>query len=343
MDSNVDNLSEGRPYDFPEVTIEAGSIQAHSARLKPVSYVCSGWANSRPVEMLLDSGCPVSILDITKYLSLPEDRKPELLSHPGGAACTPDNPARLTYSGLGGVSRPSMGCGVFDIELEGFATKHWVWVVDMEGLPRGAILGIDFIMDYDVLIHLSKCKVQVQGIDIPLHESTWTGEEAPVRCRETTVVKPNSAAVIPIALGGHFGTNSPAYMVKPMFDMLDKTGLLLGHCVVSPDEHGASRLAVTNTTNEDVHITKNQLLALAFEIESVAPLKAEKEQEEFEREFPMYAEHRKAFKPGPGVIPMAHIQGFPEESCGWPGSQVTSGTKKGGSDPILRSGESEFA
>ncbi len=117
MDVKPDD-SKGRPFDFDEVTIQAGSIQAQTGNtIQPVSYVCSGTVNGNHLEMLLDSGCPASIIDITQYYALPAGQRPELLSHPSGYPCTESNPARLTYTGLGGASRPSLGCGVFDIGI----------------------------------------------------------------------------------------------------------------------------------------------------------------------------------------------------------------------------------
>ncbi len=63
-----DDEASERPYDFQEVTIYPGSVHAQTSKgIRAVSYVCSGVVNGNPVEMLLDSGCPASILDITQY------------------------------------------------------------------------------------------------------------------------------------------------------------------------------------------------------------------------------------------------------------------------------------
>ncbi len=315
MDVNVDD-SMGRPLDFEDITVHAGSIQAHHGpSIQPVPYVCSGAINGNPIELLLDSGCPASIIDVTQYYALPPGQRPDLLSSPYGSPCTSENPARLTYTGLGGASKPSLGCGVFDISIEGVNARQWLWVVDMEGLPRGAILGVDFQEAYDVMIQMAQKRAWVQGVEVPLHASTWDGGEVPVRCYASTVVQPDSAALITVSLGGRRMVAGADYLVKPLFDLLDKTGLLLAHCVVNPDGQGMARLAVTNTTGEDLYVAKNQLLAIAMETESVATLHSNTD---YARDFPELDDLRDVpldtVPSVPDVVPVANVQTTPVAS-----------------------------
>jgi len=329
--------TEERPFE--ECTIEVAYIHAHEeasdTQLAP--FVHTGSVGGVPVDMLFDTGAPASLIDLTVYYRIPAEERPHLQAAPDQAGSL-GRPSKLKYTGLGGTSTFAQGCGVFDLVLAGNAVRHWMWVVDMAGLSRGLILGLDFQVALDVRMEPAHKRATLNGKRIPLHRRTTDKENHPVRVLEAFSLPAGSSKNVLVELQGDEVSTKLNYMVKPLQDMLSDVGLLMAHCVVHPEKGDAwggkrrvARVAVLNVAEETCWIEKDQLLGTACEVLNVDPLhgsgikkpddrnnseSSDDYEKRMRRDFP-------ALKPfiSKGEsrdVEMAYIQGYVDTTPAWP-------------------------
>jgi len=324
------------------VTIEVAAINAHQntadALLTP--FVHTGSIAGLPVDMLFDTGAPASLIDVTIYYKIPADSRPLLQAAPDSAG-PGGRPCRLRYTGLGGASTYAAGCAVFTMEIGGQTTRHWLWVVDMQGLGRGLILGLDFQVALDVSLEPAKRRAMMGGRAIPLHRRTTKDEDHPVRSLYATRLPAGSSQLVTVEIQGNDVYPFTGYTVRPVQEIMQDLGLVMAHCVVCAGvadhqltHNRVATVALVNPGERDVWLKNGQLLGIASEVVKVEPLRSscgeestsgsspdtsdaeEQEMLKLSRDFPSM----KAFQrwDAPKTVKMGAIMGYPEATPAWP-------------------------
>ena len=123
-----------------------------------------GQVGGIPINFLLDTGAAVTVMSMTTYERIPQNRRPALRQ------------THTKISGVGGTSVHVAGSAEMTLVFDGIPVDHEVLIV---GIAMDAILGQDILLAH-------QCKLDLCSLTLKLRERTlscWTPRETTSACR----------------------------------------------------------------------------------------------------------------------------------------------------------------
>jgi hypothetical protein len=239
------------------------------------------------VEILIDSGANISIINYEAYGRMDHEERPVLKVY-GIPMVTADGTPMKVYG---------YADFVFEIGDEPCSYASPLCVADV-GVDM--ILGYDFLRRYEAVIDMGKSMLELHGM-----EATGTGDEAGSCSRRECHVIISRTMVVPagseaIAQGECVGAKVDFIgLIEPMNQFQGKHGMLVACAVVSVGAQGVP-VRLFNAGDGPVTVYRNTMAALCQEVEVI--------------------ENREKFEVGkeqeiPRDMP-AHMRELYEESCG---------------------------
>jgi hypothetical protein len=204
-----------------------------------------------PVNLLVDTGAACTLLNTRVYRALPETRRPSLAFS-----------AQVLRAANGGLVTVH-GAADMTIEVEGVLFTHSVVVADLGGIP--AVLGSDFLEEYQVVLDIGRGLLLAPAVEATLHKKESDGHCALVRLTATCDIHAGSMRCVtglqmPFNLDQEL-EEAPG-LVEPNSGELELLGLYLPEAFVTRDKRGAIFLAIANTSDVDVEVSAGTVIAM---------------------------------------------------------------------------------
>ena len=148
----------------------------------------------------------------------------------------------------------------FEIDNQQF--EYEILVADLDGIQ--AVLGNDFLEDFDVSVKFGKACMQIGKHKIKLVRQD-SNAMARIKVSNSVIIESGSESVIQGYIDGHFKT--PEGIMEP-YKLITQKGLLMAKSVVSPDSENVA-ISVINISDQNVRLQRNTTVASLQTIQSI--------------------------------------------------------------------------
>ena len=225
------------------------------------SFYCTGYANGEPVQVLIDEGAEVTLVNQDILDQMPSDVRPYVYKSP------------LLVSGMGCALNVT-GMVELIITIAGVTAHHSALVVEeMRARNIDLLMGGDFTEDHDFFMHASKREAHFQDVWLPIYRVKMSYARGRLIARKTVRVKARTKATIEVKVEGHPRDFDMCAELIPAWAHGDSS---MPIAVVNLRERSEVKLTITHAGAEDLTIEKGEILAVLMPITSVTGFEEEK-------------------------------------------------------------------
>ena len=232
-------------------------IQVDLIRKQNDGLYIDGYIQGRTLSFLVDTGASVTLISTGVYHQIAIDKRPPLVA------------VDVQMETADGKTIPCLGKGMFDLQVEGIAVKHEVWVAEIT--PKG-ILGLDFLSHNNCNLNLGKNEIHFNE----LPGTPYDDDDYDVECKckvavcQTVQIPPESETLIKA-----YFIDKPASpmegVLEPTFDFLNSHNLILAKALVST-QNDKVVARVLNVTSEPICVHKGMIVANLSPVAKVVPM-----------------------------------------------------------------------
>ena len=201
-------------------------------------------------DVLIDSGSTYNIVDINLFKEITKSADVVL------------NDSQVTLRSANGEFLKVHGECVLDIEIENHHFAVNVKVVSLGDMD--AILGLDFIENFDCTLRLKQGLMTIESIDmdVPLRRYS-DGKCARIQAAATIEVIPETEMIVP----GHvnwkaWSSQNEMGSIEPSKRITPRTGLMVAKSVVNTNAKGTVPIRIANFTDKVIRLEKGETLAI---------------------------------------------------------------------------------
>jgi hypothetical protein len=214
-----------------------------------------GTMGEKNVEMLIDSGANISIVNYETYMDLNDSEKPSLKRY-GIPMVTADGTPMKVY-----------GCANFRFEI-GDETCIYEYTLCIADIGVDVILGYDFLKDYDAIIDMGNSVLELKDSQGPENEGAAARKCNVIIGRNITVPAGGEAIA-----QGYCANESGAFvgMLETTSSFQRKHCMLVACAVVKVGPQGVP-IRIFNAGDKPATVYKNTIAATCWEVEVMKPM-----------------------------------------------------------------------
>ena len=221
----------------------------------------SGSVGGQVISFLVDSGASCSLIDVSVYDALRLTQQVTL------------NQVQERFALADGSDLTTLGECQLVIKLSGIEFLQTFVVAELGA--GSAIIGLDFLEHYDIILHPARGKLYVGEQTVPLHRENSKKGCCRISASETFVVPPRSSRVVSVEVdpgnGAHLKTMNKIFTVEGLDSLTGSTGLVLDSGIVTLC-HREVPVNLINVHDEPIVVHQGKTLGSIHPVKSVTSM-----------------------------------------------------------------------
>ena len=233
---------------------------------KQAGWYISGKICGKSVSFLVDSGASCSLIDVSVY---------EMLKGESAMKLSPVEESVVLADGSNLAT-----LGEADVGLQLGSNEYPMSVVVAELGGKSAILGLDFIEEYDIILRLGRGQILIESETFTLHRENAKKGCCRISVGQTLTVPQRSCQVVEVDVDmgkAVRGRKAPeACAIECLPSLAESTGLILDRGVVHVGK-GKVPVNLINVHDEPIQLHKGKTLGTLQPVKSVSKFEPVKE------------------------------------------------------------------